>query len=79
MQLLAWPVVVLILGIIVILVFKKPLERLIDRTQKVGKGGLEAGSAIQIAPDQQRPSRGDELLRQFDNALLVKREVDIRK
>ena len=79
MQLLAWPVVVLILGIIVILVFKKPLERLIDRTQKVGKGGLEAGSAIQTAPDQQRPSRVDELLRQFDNALLVKREVDIRK
>jgi len=78
MQFLAWPAVALILGLVVIFTFKRPLERLIDRTQKVGKTGLETAGAIQPAADQQPLSKAEELMKDFDNALLLKREEEIR-
>jgi hypothetical protein len=78
MELLAWPGVALVLGLVAIFTFRKSLERLIDRTQKVGRAGIEAGQAIQQAGEQKPVSTADELLKDFDNALLVKREAEIR-
>ena len=78
MEFLAWPAVAVVLGLVGIFAFKRPLERLIDRTQKVGKGGLEAGGAIQAAAEQQPLSKAEDLLKDFDNTLLVKREAEIR-
>lgn len=42
MEFLAWPVVVLILGIVSIFVFRQPLTRFLDRAEKIGKGGIQA-------------------------------------
>jgi hypothetical protein len=79
MELIVWPAIVLILGLVCIFAFKKSLERLIDRTQKVGKGGLEAAAAIQAAEGQQPASKAEEVLKEFDNELVVKREEEIQQ
>lgn len=78
MQYLVWPVVVLILGLAALFLFKQPFSRLIDRTQKVGKLGLETSQTIQTASAQASVSKADELLKIFDNSLLVKQETEIR-
>jgi len=77
MNYLAWPLVVFILGIITIITFKKSIERLIDRTQKVSKSGLETSQTIQIIGDKHTLSKAEQLLKEFDNALIVKMEHEI--
>lgn len=79
MNFLAWPAVALILCLVAIFTFKKPLERLIDRTQKVGKSGLETSQAIQTDSEQHTVSKAEQLLKEFDNALLAKREAEIQQ
>jgi hypothetical protein len=71
---LAWPSVVLILGLVAIFVFRQPLSRFIDRARKVGKCGVEAGPPGQEVGVGIKPSPADELLKVFDNTLLVQRE-----
>ena len=78
MEFLAWPGVVLILGIIVIIVFKQPLTRFLDRAERIGKGGIQAATGAQASGIEVKPSPADELLKEFDNALLVEREKFIR-
>ncbi len=78
MEFLAWPGVVLILGVIFIFVFKQPISRFIDRTQKVGKTGIETGSGAQTSGVTPKLSAADELLKTFDNTLLVQKEEYIR-
>jgi len=65
---------VLILGIIAILVFKQPFTRLLDRAQKIGKSGIETTTVAQGSGVEVKPSPADELLKAFDNALLLQRE-----
>ncbi|MBI2152757.1 MAG: hypothetical protein HYU24_03505 [Candidatus Rokubacteria bacterium] len=74
MEFLAWPVVALILGIVAIFVFKQPLTRFLDRAEKIGKGGIQAATGAQTGGMEVKPSPADELLKAFDNALLVQRE-----
>ncbi len=74
MEFLAWPVVVLILGIVSIVVFRQPLTRFLDRAEKIGKGGIQAVTGGQASGVEVKPSPADELLKAFDNALLVERE-----
>jgi len=76
MEALAWPAVVLILGLIAIFVFRSPLTRFLDRAQKISKTGIETSGA-QDTGVVVRPSPADDLLKQFDNALLVQRETFI--
>lgn len=78
MQYIAWPAVVLVLGLVAIFTFRKSIERLIDRTRKVGRAGIEAGSGPQEGGVVVQPSPADQFLKQFDNALLVQREGFIR-
>ncbi|MFH1861833.1 MAG: hypothetical protein ABH878_03380 [bacterium] len=79
MEFIVWPCVVLILVIVVIFAFKKPIERLIDRTQKVSKAGLETGQTIQSTSENPSMSKTNELLKVFDNTLLIQRETEIRE
>lgn len=78
MQYFAWPAVVLLLGLFAILVFKRPLSRFLDRANKIGKGGIEAGQPIQEKAGEIKPSPTEAFLKSFDNALLVQREEFIR-
>lgn len=78
MEFLAWPAVVLILGIVAIFVFKLPLTRFLDRAQKIGKSGIEVGAGAQVSGVEVKPSPADELLKAFDNALLLEREKFIQ-
>jgi len=73
MEFLAWPVVGLVLGIIALLMFRKPFIRFIDRAEKVSKDGIQARSAMQ----QQKeipPSKVEEFLKVYENQLLLEME-----
>jgi hypothetical protein len=74
--LISWPVAGLIFGLVAMFFFRQPLVRLLDRTRRITRTGLEAD-----APPQDtaiKPSAAEELQRLFDNALLVQRETQIR-
>lgn len=79
MEFLTWPAVVLVLGVVAIFVFRQPITRFLDRAQKIGKSGIEATASAQASGVEVKPSPADELLKAFDNALLVQREEFIRK
>lgn len=75
-EILVWPLVVVILG----LIFKKSIERLIDRTTKVSKSGLVAANKPQEAVESPKASNVNEFLKKtFDNALLVELEDILKK
>jgi hypothetical protein len=69
------PLAVVTLGIVGILVFRRPLGRLIDRTRRITRTGLETDAPPQ---ELETSSAAEELQRLFDNALLVQRETLIR-
>jgi hypothetical protein len=87
---LNWPEAVVILGCIVIAVFRAPLSRLIERTEKVKDWlvapkqqlpALPAAEADQSLPTRNREEeqRGlEQLTKDFDNALLLIQEDAIR-
>jgi hypothetical protein len=79
MQYLFWPAAVLILAVIFIIAFKKPIERLLDRTKKIGTTGLDASAVTaQETAIERVPTAADELLGRFDDAMLRLREDAIR-
>jgi len=59
--------------------FRKPLERLLDRTKKIGKTGLDATAVAQETSIERVPNGAEQLLARFDNALLVEQENAIRQ
>ncbi len=61
------------------LIFRKPFTRLIDRTRRVTRTGLEADAPLQDAKSNFESSTIEGLLRRFDNSLLNPREEQIRK
>ncbi len=73
MEFLVWPAAVLVFGIVFILVFWKPIARLIDRTTRVSKTGLQTSD-----PHDQKvesfPSKVEESLKTWDNQLLIESE-----
>ena len=48
LNLASWPIAVVVLGLLAMVIFRKPLTRLMDRTRRVTKTGLEGD-----APSQQ--------------------------
>jgi len=70
----AYPLVVLTLGIVALLIFRQPLSRFLDRAEKIGKEGIQAGPSTQGTAIQARAAGAEELLKVFDNALLVQHE-----
>jgi len=73
MEIISWPLVALIFGVIVVILFKKPLSRLIDRTEKVSKEGILANKG-QEQFSNMSTSKVDEFLKVYDNQLLVEIE-----
>ncbi|MGA2476481.1 MAG: hypothetical protein ABSF73_07650 [Terriglobia bacterium] len=74
----AWPACVclalLIFGVFFVRRFQKEIGHFIERTKRITKEGVEAGStsiATQEVEDIAKPSPADDLLRSFDNQLLV--------
>lgn len=70
---IAWPTVVLI----VLFVFRDSLKKLLERATEVGPGGIKAAPPKQeIGKDLPlvTPASADDLLKEFDNKLLVESE-----
>ena len=81
MPYLAWPLVVLIIALVCIFYYRKPFERLLDRTSKIGKGGLETSTSAsaQETGIERAKSGVEDLLAPFENAFLVEAEEAIRR
>ena len=78
MESFAWPIVVLILGIVVVLAFKKELGGFISRAQKISKDGIET-TPQQSQQNISSESDAEELMRSFDSVVLREQEDLIRK
>jgi hypothetical protein len=77
-SILTWPMVVLILGIVAILVFRRELRSLIERTERIRAPGVGIQAAArQTKPDavgrENASEAAEELRRMFDNQLLIER------
>ena len=78
MEHFVWPGVVLILGILFILLFKKDISTLLGRTKKIGKGGIEIVSS-ELQKSSQSKSSTEELMRTFDSVSLLENEKRIKE
>lgn len=77
---LIWAALILVLFVIFLAVFHKPIGRLIDRSSSFKFGKFSAAVSQQEAPDKLKPSAADELLsKTFDNKLLVDGEAHFRR
>lgn len=76
-EVLIWPIVVLIFAVFFVLVFREPIARLIDRTTQVSKKGIQAESPREQKADTSI-SKVDEFLRVYDNQLLLESEKFIQ-
>jgi hypothetical protein len=76
---IAWPAVVVLLGLVFMGVFRAPLSGLLNRTRSVGKSGLETFDAQQLSAPSAKPDPLQEFLSAFDNQLLVEQEAGIVK
>lgn len=75
---LAWPAVVLLLGLTALLLFRSPIAALIGRTRKVGKTGLETFESQPTQPTAEKKGV-DEYFKTFENPLLLEQEERIVK
>jgi hypothetical protein len=77
-EILNWPLVGLILGLVIIFVFRPSINNLFGRIRSVTRHGFEAGPpGQQAAGEDKNRSAAAELLKVFDNALLLKNEESI--
>jgi hypothetical protein len=74
---LAWPATALVLGFGFLLMFRKSIVSILDRTKKVGKGGLETFEAHQLPAPAEKPDPLAEFMGTFDNPLLREQEASI--
>jgi hypothetical protein len=83
MQYLAWPLGITIIVIVGMVIFKAPLERLIDRTKKITKSGLDTTTPTTAASQEtgieRRATGAEEMLEPFVNSLVLEHEEAIRK
>jgi len=84
MSAFAWPIcvclTVLILGLVILYRHHEAISRFIDRTKHIGKAGVTTSDTTALATQAEmkdpvaKPSAADELLKTFDNQLLVEQE-----
>jgi len=77
MSFFAWPLAIVILGVVFIFVFRQQIGRLLDRTKSVGKGGLRAYDEPQVQAKQ--PSAIMKFLEGYHSPLLLEAETLIDK
>ena len=80
LEVFAWPLAVTVIAVIAMLLFWKPIARFLDRAKKIGTTGIEAAGAgaQDTSKSEVGPSVANDLARQHDDPLLVKREDSIR-
>jgi len=78
LTLASWPIAVVVVCFLGMIIFRQPITRLIDRTRRVTKTGLEADAPPQDGKSDFKPSAPEELQRLFDHSLLVPQETEIR-
>ena len=80
MEVFAWPLAVTVIAFGAMLIFWKPTARFLDRVKKIGMTGIEAAGAgaQDTSKSEVGPSVANDLARQHDDPLLVKREDSIR-
>jgi hypothetical protein len=87
MSIINWPLTGLILGLVFLLVFRKPIESLLSRTKKIGAQGIEA-EALQVTTPQETPkidplatapAVADDLLLESDSPFVREIESLIRQ
>ena len=75
LDILKWPLVVLLLGLIAIFMFRSQFAAFLSRLTSIGKEGLKAAPAV--ANQQNQPDRNKEvqdLMRALDSAVVVAQE-----
>ena len=77
MDALAWPGAIVVLGFGFFLIFRRPIERLVDRTKEVGKKGLRTFETPQLPAPEEKPDPLAEFLGTYDNRLLRIQENSI--
>jgi hypothetical protein len=75
----SWPLAGLVIVLVAMFIFRSPIQRLIDRIRKLSKTGIDAGGTPQDQIAHTGPDNARDVMRTFDNALLVQRENEIRK
>ena len=81
MGIFSWPLVVLIIVVFALILFRKPISDLIPKIRSlgIGKTGLETHSPQLLQKEQEKKSPAEEMMRAFDNKLLLDREDIIKK
>lgn len=76
---LAWPLAALILGLTFLIMFRKQIARFLERTEKVGIGGIQATGKIQDAKVEELGlSRVNDVLKAYQNPLITEQEIVLR-
>jgi hypothetical protein len=79
-EIFAWPIAVVVLVSFALILFRKAIERLLDRTTRLGKEGLIASNKSQDVSKESKPSTVEDFLKKtFDNALLVEVEEKLKQ
>jgi hypothetical protein len=80
LDIIIWPLTVLIIAVFAFLLFRRQFARLIDRTTSVSKSGIVAANVTQESGAAPKPSNVTEFLKKtFDNALVVELEDTLTK
>jgi hypothetical protein len=75
---LTWPVVGLVLGLVLLLMFKKQIGSFIERARKIGPGGVEAADERPGQPFA-KPNVVEPLIKGLDSPLIEESEQLMRK
>jgi len=78
LTLFAWPIALVVLGVVALLIFRRDIAALIGRTKKVSKEGLETYEH-QPAPPSAEKKGAEEFFKSYDNPLLLEAEQIIEK
>ena len=68
----AWPLTVVVVGVVFMLVFRRPISRFIDRARRVGKDGVHAYEGPQ--PSAKKPDALAKFLETYQSPLLLEAE-----
>ena len=79
LEIIKWPVVVLLLGLGFMFKFDIPIRGFIGRVRRVGRNWLGLDPEVQRATDETRPSSAEELMRVTDSEALRVTEDAIRE
>lgn len=78
LELVRWPLTVVVLGFGGMLLYKRQVSSLLGRTKKVGGKGVTFAQAQPSSPTEDKAAL-EEIMGSYDNQLLLEQEENIRK